>query len=139
MNTNSPEHKIALTAAEWYFHLQDAPVDPAEQLACAAWRAADPRHEAAWAKAERIARTFAGLPGELALPALDRKRRPAAQRRRAIKALAALLVAAPAGWLAWQSPPARDLLAQHRTTTGERRQVVLADGTRVHLNTTTAL
>lgn len=139
MNATTPEHRIALAAAEWHFRLHEAGSDPAEQAACAIWRAADPRHEAAWAKAERIAGSFAGLPGALALPALDRQHRPSAERRRAIKALAALLVAAPAGWLAWQSRPARELLAEHRTATGERRQIVLADGSHIHLNTATAL
>lgn len=139
MNPTPPEQQIALAAAEWYFRLREAGADPAEHAACAAWRAADPRHEAAWAKAERIAGSFAGLPGELALPVLDRQRRPSAERRRAVKALAALLVAAPAGGLAWQSRPARELLAEHRTATGERRQIMLTDGSRVHLNTATAL
>lgn len=137
MNPLSPEHKIALAAAEWYFRLQDAGADPAERAACAAWRAADPRHEAAWAKAERIAGTFAGLPGELARPVLARKR--GAERRAAVKALALCLCAAPAGWLAWRSQPAREWLAERRTATGEQRRIVLADGTRVHLNTATAL
>lgn len=138
MNTSSPEHQIALAAAKWYFRLRDAAADPAERAACAVWRAADPRHEAAWAKAERIAGSFAGLPGALALSALDRQNRPNA-RRQAVKVLAALLVSGPAGWLAWHSRPARELLAEHRTATGERRQIVLADGSRVHLNTATAL
>jgi transmembrane sensor len=139
MNATTPEHRIALAAAEWYFRLQEAGTDPAEQAACATWRAADPRHEAAWAKAGRIADSFAGLPGAVALPALDRQRHPSAARRQAVKVLATLLVAAPAGWLAWQSRPARELLAEHRTATGERRQIVLADGSHIHLNTATAL
>lgn len=139
MNATTPEHRIALAAAEWYFRLQETGTDPAEQAACAIWRAADPRHEAAWAKAGQIAGSFADLPKSIALPALDRQRRPSAARRQAIKALAALLVAAPAGWLAWQSRPARELLAEHRTATGERRQIRLADGSRVHLNSATAV
>lgn len=140
MNPTPPEQQIALAAAEWYFRLREAGANPAEHAACAAWRAADPRHETAWAKAERIAGSFAGLPGELALPVLDRKRGGLdAQRRRAVKTLATLLIVAPAGWLAWQSTPARQMLAEHRTATGERRPIVLTDGTRVHLNTATAL
>jgi transmembrane sensor len=138
MNSASPEHRIALAAAEWYFRLREADAGPAEYAACAAWRAADPRHEAAWSKAERIAGSLAGLPNAIALSALNRTNRPDT-RRQAIKALAGLLVAAPAGWLAWQSQPARKLLAEHRTATGERRQIVLADGSHIHLNTATAL
>lgn len=138
MNATTPEQKIALAAAEWHFRLREAGADPAASTACAAWRAADPRHEAAWAKAERIAGSFAGLPGAIALPALDRRLRPNA-RRQAVKALAALLVAAPAGWLAWHSQPARQLLAGERTASGERRQITLADGSRVHLNSATAV
>lgn len=140
MTPTLSEQQIALAAAEWYFRLREAGADPAEHAACAAWRAADPRHEVAWAKAERISGSFAGLPGELALPVLDRNRNDLdAQRRRAVKTLATLLIVAPAGWLAWQSTPARQVLAKHRTATGERRPIVLTDGTRVHLNTATAL
>lgn len=138
MNASRHEHKIALAAAEWHFRLREAGADPATLAACAAWRSADPRHEAAWDKAERIAGSFAGLPGTIALPILDRRLRPNT-RRQAVKALAALLVAAPVGWLAWKSQPTRELLAEHRTSVGERRHIVLADGSRVHLNTATAL
>ncbi|WP_198089213.1 FecR domain-containing protein, partial [Variovorax sp. E3] len=46
---------------------------------------------------------------------------------------------APAGWLAWRASPAREWLADHRTATGERRELRLPDGTRIQLNTATAI
>ncbi|MCM8566347.1 FecR domain-containing protein [Thauera linaloolentis] len=139
---NAPAHvspmdeRIAIAAAEWYFRLQEG-ASPDEQTACAAWRAADPRHELAWQRAEQLGKTLAGLPPQLALPTLNRKR--ANGRRNAAKALALLLCAAPAGWLAWNSQPARERLAEHRTATGQRREITLADGTRLHLNTASAV
>lgn len=71
------------------------------------------------------------------MPALGRTVR--ADRRAAVKTLALLLTAAPAGWLAWRASPAREWLADHRTATGERRELRLPDGTRLQLNTATAL
>jgi len=131
------DEQTALAAAEWYFLLGSGEASEAERHACQTWRQSDPRHELAWQRAQQIGRNFASLPAELALPSLNRNRRNA--RRAAVKALVLLLTAAPAGWLAWRSAPAREWLAEHRTATGEQRQLTLADGTRLHLNTATAL
>ncbi|MGJ7565323.1 FecR domain-containing protein [Variovorax sp. GB1R11] len=128
---------IALQAAQWFFLIQSGEATPAERTRWTRWREADPLHEAAWQRAEKVSRKFGLLPGGLAMPALGRTAR--ADRRTAVKTLAVLLTAAPAGWLAWRASPAREWLADHRTATGERREVRLPDGTRIQLNTATAI
>ena len=128
---------IALQAAQWFLLIQSGEATPAERTRWARWREADPSHEAAWQRAEQVSRKFGLLPGGLAMPALGRAVR--ADRRTAIKTLAVLLTAAPAGWFAWRASPAREWLADHRTATGERREVRLPDGTRIQLNTATAI
>jgi transmembrane sensor len=131
---------VALQAAQWFFLMQSGEATPAERTHWTRWREADPSHEAAWQRAERVSRKFGMLPGGLAMPALGRTARTArADRRTAVKALAVLLTAAPASWLAWRASPAREWLADHRTATGERREVRLPDGTRIQLNTATAV
>jgi len=67
--------------------------------------------------------------------------RPAthASRRAVLRSLAALGVAAPAAWLGWRHAPWQGWTAGYATATGERREAVLADGSRLTLNTATAL
>jgi transmembrane sensor len=49
-----------------------------------------------------------------------------------------VLVGGSAGYMAYRMTPWREWTSDERTATGERRTVVLADGTRVDLNTATA-
>lgn len=128
---------IALQAAEWFFRLQEAEASEADQRACAAWRAADPMHETAWQRAQQVSGMLGGVPGKLAHATLQRSH--VESRRHAVKALALLVVAGGAGWQGWRSEPVRLRLAQYSTRIGERRQVQLADGTAVHLNTATGI
>ncbi|HEY8334376.1 MAG TPA: FecR domain-containing protein [Tardiphaga sp.] len=128
---------VALRAAQGFLLLQSGEATEAERARWSHWRAAHPMHELAWQRAERVAIKFDLLPRELAVPALGRPLRT--DRRGAIKALAVLLGAAPAGWLAWRMTPAAEWLADHRTATGERLALSLPDGTRLQLNTATAI
>lgn len=128
---------IALQAAEWFFRLQEPEATEADHQACAAWREADPMHEAAWQRAQQVSTTLGALPGKLAHATLQHSHLES--RRRAVKALAVLVVAGTAGWQGWRSEPVRLRLAQYSTRTGERRQIQLADGTAVHLNTSTGI
>jgi transmembrane sensor len=131
------DERVATQAAQWFFLIQSGEATPAERKRWTRWRESDPSHEAAWQRAELVSRKFGMLPGGLAMPVLGRAVR--ADRRAAVKALAVLLTAAPAAWLAWRASPAREWLADHRTATGERREVRLPDGTRIQLNTATAI
>ncbi|WP_219219657.1 FecR domain-containing protein [Variovorax boronicumulans] len=128
---------VALQAAQWFFLLNSGEATAADRRRWAHWRAADPTHDLAWQRAERVSLKFDLLPRTLAAPVLGRAAR--ADRRATVKALALLVAAVPAGWLAWRSVSAREWLAAHRTATGERRELRLPDGTRLVLNTATAL
>jgi transmembrane sensor len=50
-----------------------------------------------------------------------------------------LLIGAPAAWFASRTLPWRDWTADYRTATGEQKRIELADGTRVLLDTATAI
>lgn len=134
-------------AAEWLMRLHDSAVTDADRRACERWRLSHPDHARAWARAELLMNKFGGLPSALAMPSLVRplpsapSTRPARDggRRAAIGQLAALLAAVPAGWLGWQLAGERGWTAEHRTATGERRELRLADGTRLTLNTASAV
>jgi transmembrane sensor len=131
-------------AADWLVRLQSGAATDGDRAAWERWRAQSPQHASAWNRAERLLSTLGELPPALAMPALDRPTdRPARSTRRAAMAkLALLLGAAPATWAGWQwceGPNGYKLGADHRTATGERREVLLADGSRVTLNTGSAI
>ncbi len=125
---------VALQAAEWFVQLQAGTVSAAERRRWVQWHAAHPSHAVAWERALRVGQAFEGLPAAVALPALNRPR-----RRAVVRTLAALLVAAPAGWLAWRHGAAVPWLADARTATGERREIRLADGSVLLLDTASAV
>lgn len=130
--------QVALQAAQWFLLLRSGEATERQRAQCSRWREADPAHEVAWQRAERVNATFGMLPGPLAVPLLDRVQAHQG-RRHAIKGLAVLLMGAPAGWLAWCSAPALEWRAEHRTAKGERLTLRLSDGTLVELNTASAV
>lgn len=131
---------VARTAAQWLVRLHSSQATAAQRDALDRWRSADPLHELAWQRAERLHAALGGLPPSLGLQVLDRPRR-GPSRRALSRTLAALMVAAPAGYLAWTRarPQPAGWTAAHHTARGERRGIVLPDGTRLELNTDTAI
>lgn len=127
--------QVLTEAATWLMELHDGPLTPPQRARLAEWRQRSDEHERAWEKATALMGKFGALPAPGAA-ALKTMAMP--NRRAAVKLLAALLVAGPAGWLAYQHAPWPQA-GGHRTATGERRNIVLADGTRVILNTDTRI
>lgn len=122
-------------AADWLVVMHAGTVSPQEHQAWLSWRARSDAHEQAWQRAERLMGTLGSMPAALAMPALDRPR----ARRATLAKLAALLLAAPAAWGAWRWSEAEGWAADYRSATGERRDIRLADGTRLTLNTASAV
>ncbi len=133
----SIDPRILDEAAGWLMRLHAGAVSDAERAACERWRRRSPAHASAWARAEQLMDKLGGLPPALAMPALDRPGRPA--RRAATARLALLLAGVPAGWAAWRLAPWPEWTAAHHTAAGERRELRLADGSRVTLNTASAI
>lgn len=131
------ERRVAREAARWFISLQSAGVDESQRQACAHWRAEHPDHERAWQLAEAFSARARLIPGDLAKETLGRPANPA--RRRATKALALLIMAGPAALLLPRSATWQQMVADEHSATGERRQVTLADGTQVLLNTDSAI
>jgi len=124
-------------AAEWLMLLNASNVTDEQRRACRNWQSACPEHARAWARAELLMNKLGGLPPSLAMPVLERP--SAIGRRRAVLKLAGVLAALPAAWLGWRVADQQGWRADHRTATGERRQITLADGSTIFLNTATAL
>lgn len=127
--------EIAVQAAEWFLliHSEEATLD--DTVACDTWRSRSVLHEQAWQRAQQLSKKFGLIPARLGGHVLKRPVR--AERRQAVKTLAALLVAVPTAWTVYRNAPV--WAADHRTAVGERRDIVLADGTQITLNTDTAV
>lgn len=130
------EIEVLEAAATWYVRFGAEPPNDGERQAWREWLEADPRHRRAWERIERLQGQWAVLPVETSLHTLAGVR---ARRRALLKTLALLACAAGSGWLASGGLSYRALLAGERTGVGERRQLRLADGTRVDLSSATAL
>ncbi|MGF6772299.1 transmembrane sensor [Paraburkholderia sp. GAS199] len=136
-----PEH-VALRAVEWWMEMQSGESSAEHAAAFDRWRAEHPDHDRAWQHIASVSQRFKGLARTLGPAGAQGAARaaltnPAAAKRRAgIKALAVLLFVGSGGWLAREHAPWR---ADLSTAVGERRTVTLADGTRLTLNTDTAI
>lgn len=128
------ERHIVREAARWYMRLNGAVPDPAQQQRFERWRSQHPDHERAWQLAQRVSQQWQGIPQGVALPTLERADQ--LNRRASLKALVLLMTAGPAAWVAWRHT---DWLADERTAIGEQRQLTLVDGTRLSLDTQTAV
>jgi transmembrane sensor len=133
-----------VAAAAWRVHLTEAGVATTE--AFEAWLAADARHRAAWEDMEKSWNAFGAGASELETFAARRaarndtervvsERRAATMRPWQLAAAAAVVLGAVLGgtWYWTQIPE------DYHTVLGERRTVVLADGSRVMLDSRTEM
>ncbi len=127
-------------AMDWLLALHAAPGDASLRRDLAAWRAADAAHDRAYLRAERVWRVTGGLVPAAPVIASDAPVVVAlAPRRRPVLAygaaalLAACLILALLPWAMLRAE------ADYLTGAGERRQLMLADGTVVDLNADSAV
>lgn len=123
-------------AADWALSFRYDQPGEAERHAFERWRASSPAHADAWERVQSVFQTFEQVPvdiGKGALQALNRKQ----NRRRSLQLLSTLLVAGPAGWLAWRQVSIWS--ADLATATGEQKALALPDGSRLVLNTASAV
>lgn len=127
-------------AADWLVQLQSGTASEDDQRAVQAWCQRSAEHAQAWQRAEAILGDFRRLPVPVTGETLRRlSRNGAVSRRQALQRLGLWLLAAPAAWLAWRETPWQQWTADARTAVGEQRTVVLADGSRLLLNTDTSV
>lgn len=128
--------KVLEAAAQWYVELRETGHTSTQQAAHEQWLAADPRHRQAWARVQRLEQTLARIEPVIARPALGRVR---ASRRDTLKVLSVLLAAGGSTALGWQFAPWKQALADYHTGTGVQRRLRLDDGSRLTLDTRSAV
>jgi transmembrane sensor len=133
-------------AAVWLVRVQSDAATGEDWLALERWLAGAPERLAAFEAVERLSAELDEHAPEL-LARLDRPasvhalrpRRPAARRARwrpAWAVAASLVIAAVAFWRLYPPPPSAQVFS---TALGERRTVILADGSRIDLNSASRL
>lgn len=130
---------VSLRAVEWWVALQGPEAGAATHEACRRWRAAHDDHERAWRHVEACAVPLRGLPAPLARGTLLTP--PQARRggRRRTLQLLGVLAMSGGGALALHEGRWQQVLADHHTAIGERREWTLPDGTHLVLNTDSAV
>lgn len=130
------ERQAISAAARWYARLLSGSATEQERSDWQHWLQADPLHRLAWTRMQGVSEQMAAIPGRLAGPVL---RGAGQSRRQVLRGLALLAGAGSLGALGWRSETAQHLLADYRTGVGERREVPLADGSSLLLNTDTSV
>lgn len=144
MNVGTPhgiEPTVARRAVEWWLDLQSGTVTESQRRAFEQWRVQHVDHDRAWQHIQSVSQRFQTLnegPGTGAARAA--LMRPHSRARRAgVKALMLLFFAGGTAWVARDQIAWRGWSADLRTGTGEQRDVRLTDGTRLTLNTASAV
>ena len=134
---------IAMQAAEWLATLMSGVTTPAERTAWQAWRQAHPDHERAWKHIESASGGLRELDAQACRTALARRPAAPISRRNSLQLLAWVSAIGLTGWFGARSPYAPDFaraaLADMATGVGERRELALPDGSRLHLNSGSAV
>lgn len=130
------DRKTLEAAATWYVQLSATRPSEAERAAWQNWLGETSANSRAWARVEKLHQQLGGLPQEVALPTLSGAR---ARRRAVVKTLAMLLAVGAAGWSTAKLAPTQVWLAEQRTGKGQRRHLLLEDGSQLDLNTDSAV
>lgn len=124
-------------AIQWLIKLRFNQADAATTRAFEHWLGQSPEHARAWQRVETLNDDFARLPPALTRHTLNNANRQL-HRRDSLKLLA-VLASGGLGWLGHEQGALPDLLAEYRTTTGERRTISLSDGSHIQLNSDSAI
>lgn len=136
---NAPAQAQVDQAIDWLVKLRfDSPCPRTEQQ-FQHWLASHPHNPLAWQRVSHLSDELAGLPKGLSRRTLDGSQRQRINRRDHLKLMAVLAVGGSLGWAAREPLGIPQLLADSSTATGERRQLQGSDGSRIQLNTASAI
>ncbi|MCO2092604.1 DUF4880 domain-containing protein, partial [Pseudomonas aeruginosa] len=142
MNSPQEQQQIRQQAAEWAIRLDGGDLDRSRREALDGWLAADPRHPAALALAQRTWKQLGSLAEPRTMvqtPVASAPRRAGVRRKgwRGWAAAAAVLLALGSAWS--ERDAGVTWLADHSTGKGEVRILRLVDGSEVELDAQSAI
>ncbi|MFJ4376087.1 FecR domain-containing protein [Pseudomonas japonica] len=135
--TPTPAQREAIRqAAHWYVRLSSPGNEAEDHAQWQHWHDSDPLHRQAWQRMQVASASFGGLPQRLAASTLLGAGHA---RRQVLYGFALLLGGGMFATLGWRSDLRREWSADQRSGVGERREVRLADGSRLLLDTDSAV
>lgn len=137
MSAQSDFHVLE-QAAEWFAVLACEPVSTRQRKAWQQWLASNPAHQDAWQRVQQISAQFHALPAAQRGPARKALRTNGRTRRQVLTSLLLLGGGAVLG-LAVSRKPMQAWVADERSSTGEIKQLRLADGGQLWLNSNSSL
>lgn len=129
-------------AIAWHVRHASGLMGADEQARLSRWLAEHPDHARVWQRLQRIGERLHGSTPQLAPTAVTRsvlQRLPDLERRKALRLLSLALVGGGSLYLGRELVHEAAFPADHRTAVGERRNIRLADGTLLQLNTDSAV
>lgn len=137
LNKSDISPLVAEQAVSWLIEMQSGQFAAQRQHAWQHWLNSNGEHQRAWAHIQRVNQRLSGLSSPLAHAAINAPK--SAGRRQALKLLLLLGAGSAAGWGLRDQIALQPLLADYHNGVGERRKIVLADGSEIHLNTASAI
>jgi ferric-dicitrate binding protein FerR (iron transport regulator) len=134
---------VVKQAIHWLLRLRNNHGNTRLSRQCEAWRAEHLEHELAWQRVQslqaELSHNLRAVPGaHVAFNTLENSAQGLG-RRQALKLLSGALLMGSAAWLAKDTSAWQQWRADYATATGERRGFQLPDGTRIELNTASAV
>lgn len=134
-------------ASEWFAVLSDELVSDAERDAWRMWLETDAEHRKAWQQVESVGAMFTSFRGDSLQQAaghvLDTSRSRDISRRQLMKGVMSVTGVASLGWFSWEQTSLPSMVASwtadFHTSVGEVSHFALGDGTKVWLNTNSAM
>lgn len=138
-----PQQQVVKQAIHWLLRLRNNHGNARLSHQCDAWRAEHHEHELAWQRVQslqaELSHNLRAVPGaQVAFNTLENSAQGLG-RRQALKLLSGAVLMGSAAWLAKDTSVWQQWRADYATATGERRGLQLPDGTRIELNTASAV
>ena len=138
-----PHQQVVKQAIHWLLRLRNNSANARLRQQCDVWRAEHHEHELAWQRVQslqaELSSNLRAVPGaQVAFNTLENSAQGLG-RRQALKLLSGALLMGSAAWLGKDAVGWQQWTADFATATGERRGFQLPDGTRLELNTASAV
>ena len=138
-----PHQQVVKQAIHWLLRLRNNSANARLHQQCEVWRAEHHEHELAWQRVQslqaELSSNLRAVPGaQVAFNTLENSAQGLG-RRQALKLLSGALLIGSVAWLGKDAVGWQQWTADFATATGERRGFQLPDGTRLELNTASAV